>query len=42
LGAYGILGRIKFPELDRSVEMLSHIKQRVGSEAFERLVEKVE
>jgi tetratricopeptide (TPR) repeat protein len=42
LEAYEILERLKSPELDRSVEILSNIKQRLGSEDYERLVEKVE
>jgi tetratricopeptide (TPR) repeat protein len=42
LGAYKILERLKSPELDRSVELLSDIKQRVGRETYQRLVEKVE
>ena len=42
LQAYGILERLKSPELDRSVEILSYIKERLGSEAYETLVKKVE
>ena len=42
LEAYGISERLKSPQLDRSRVILSHIKQRLGSEAYERLVEKVE
>jgi hypothetical protein len=41
LGAYRILERLKSPEL-RPLEMLSFIKEKLRSEAYERLVKKVE
>jgi tetratricopeptide (TPR) repeat protein len=41
LQAYEILGKLKSPELQRSVAILDGIKNKLGTEAYERLVEQV-
>ncbi len=40
--ASAILKRLESPKLERSGELLASIKNKLGNEAFERLVEKVE
>ena len=42
LQAYEIQERVGFPELQRSVDILGGIKEKLGSEAYERLVKKVQ
>lgn len=42
LEAHEILQRLMTPELQRSLDILDNIKSKLGTEAFERLVEKVQ
>ncbi len=42
LQAYEILDKLKSPELQRPVDILDGIKDKLGSEALERLFEKVQ